>query len=56
MEQYVRNGEREFTMHNLSTFLDMKYGTAMDAMRLLNMTPNAIRTQYLEFQKYLYSF
>ena len=56
MEQYVRNGEQEFTMHNLSTFLDMKYGTAMDAMRLLHMTPNDIRTQYLEFQKYLYSF
>lgn len=56
MEQYVRNGEQEFTMYNLSTFLDMKYGTAMDAMRLLHMTPNDIRTQYLEFQKYLYSF
>ena len=54
MEHYIRNGESEFTMENLSTFLDMKYGTAMDAMKHLRMDVKAIRTQYLEFQRQLY--
>jgi type I restriction enzyme R subunit len=54
MEHYIRNGEHEFTMSNLPTFLDMKYGTATDAMRILNMNAKEIRAQYLEFQKQLY--
>ena len=54
MEQYVRNGEREFTMENLPSFLQMKYGTATDAVKQLNMNPAQIRGQYLEFQKQLY--
>jgi hypothetical protein len=32
----------------------MKYGTATDAMRILNMNAKEIRAQYLEFQKQLY--
>lgn len=55
MEQYVKNGENEFTMDNLPTFLDMKYGTIPDAMRTLNMNVAAIRNQYLEFQRHLYT-
>ncbi len=54
MDHYIRNGESEFTMENLSAFLDMKYGTAMDAMKHLKMDVKAIRTQYLEFQRQLY--
>lgn len=54
MEQYVRNGESEFTMENLPSFLQMKYGTATDAVKQLNMNPAQIRGQYLEFQKQLY--
>lgn len=54
MEQYVRNGEHEFTMDNLPTLLDMKYGTAYNAMQNLNMNVDQIRSSYLEFQKQLY--
>ena len=54
MEQYVRNGEHEFTMDNLPTLLDMKYGTAYNAMQKLNMKPEQIRASYLEFQRQLY--
>ena len=54
MTKYVENGEQEFTMTNLPTFLDLKYGTVNDAMKKLNMTVSDIRTQYLEFQKQLY--
>ena len=32
----------------------MKYGTATDAVKQLNMNPAQIRGQYLEFQKQLY--
>lgn len=54
MEQYVKNGEHEFTMDNLPTFLDMKYGTAADAIRTLNMNASSIKNQYIEFQRQLY--
>lgn len=54
MEQYVRNGEREFTMTNLPKFLEMKYGSTSDAIRQLSMNPAQIKNQYLNFQKNLY--
>jgi type I restriction enzyme R subunit len=54
MEQYVRNGEREFTMTNLPKFLEMKYGSTFDAIRQLSMNPAQIKNQYLNFQKNLY--
>lgn len=54
MEQYVRNGEREFTMTNLPKFLEMKYGSTSDAIKQLRMNPAQIKNQYLNFQKNLY--
>ena len=54
MEQYVRNGEREFTMTNLPKFLEMKYGSTSDAIKQLSMNPVQIKNQYLNFQKNLY--
>ena len=54
MEQYVRNGEREFTMTNLPKFLEMKYGSTSDAIKQLSMNPTQIKNQYLNFQKNLY--
>lgn len=54
MEQYVRNGEREFTMTNLPKFLEMKYGSTSDAIKQLSMNPAQIKNQYLNFQKNLY--
>ena len=55
MAKYVENGEQEFTMSNLPTFIDLKYGTVNDAMKKLNMTAIDIRNQYLDFQKQLYA-
>ena len=46
-EKYIEKGENKFTMDNFPTFL--KYGTAKDAMRILNMNEASIRSQYLKF-------
>lgn len=56
MQQYIENGEHQFTMENLPTLIDMKYGTAADAMRVLNMRAEDIQKEYVNFQKALYPF
>ena len=56
MEQYIKNGEHQFTMENLPTLIDMKYGTAADAMRMLNMSVPDIKKEYVKFQEALYPF
>jgi hypothetical protein len=56
MEQYINNGEHQFTMENLPTLIDMKYGTAADAVRILNMRAEDIKKEYVNFQKALYPF
>ena len=55
ISQYLRNSYREFTSENLGTLINMKYGTVADAKANLNMSVPQIRTQYLEFQRQLYS-
>ncbi|MBO4598409.1 MAG: DEAD/DEAH box helicase family protein [Bacteroidaceae bacterium] len=55
ISQYLRNSYREFTSENLGTLINMKYGTVADAKANLNMSVLQIRTQYLEFQRQLYS-
>ncbi|MBQ9751871.1 MAG: DEAD/DEAH box helicase family protein [Paludibacteraceae bacterium] len=56
MQQYIENGEHQFTMENLPTLIDMKYGTAADAVRILNMRAEDIKKEYVNFQKALYPF
>jgi hypothetical protein len=43
-------------MENLPTLIDMKYGTAADAMRMLNMSVPDIKKEYVKFQEALYPF
>lgn len=54
MVQYVRNGYKEFAQDNLSTLLQMKYGTPVDAVRQLHRTIPQIQDSYLQFQRELY--
>ena len=54
MNQYVQNGYKEFTMDNLPTLVNMKYGTVDDAMQKLNMKLPEIKQSYLEFQRQIY--
>ena len=54
MAQYVRNGYKEFAQDNLSTLLQMKYGTPVDAVKQLHRTIPQIQDSYLQFQKELY--
>lgn len=54
MAQYVRNGYKEFAKDNLSTLLQMKYGTPVDAMKQLHRTIPQIQDSYLKFQRELY--
>ena len=54
MNQYVMNGYREFTMENLPTLVNMKYGSIVDAREKLNMELQDIKQSYLDFQHQLY--
>ena len=54
MTQYERNGYKEMAQGNLSTLLEMKYGSTYDAMNQLHMTIPQIKNSYLEFQRELY--
>ncbi len=56
MNQYILNGEHQFTMDNLPTLLNMQYGTAYNATQELNMNAAQIRQQYLDFQHELYRY
>lgn len=56
MNQYILNGEHQFTLSNLPTLLNMKYGTAYNATEELNMTAAQIKQQYLNFQQELYRY
>lgn len=56
MNQYILNGEHQFTMDNLPTLLNMQYGTAYNATLELKMNATQIRQQYLDFQQELYRY
>lgn len=56
MNQYVANGYREFTQNNLSTLVNMKYGTITDAKAKLKMELEDIKQSYLDFQHQLYLY
>lgn len=55
IDQYLRNSYREFTTDNLATLIKMKYGTIADAKANLNMEVPQIQSQYIDFQRQLYS-
>ena len=55
MDLYVRNGFKELGADNLPTLINMKYHSATDAMRTLNMQPNQVRDFYLNMQQMLYN-
>lgn len=55
MDMYVRNGFKELSADNLPTLINMKYHSAADAMRTLNMQPNQVRDFYLNMQQMLYN-
>jgi len=54
MQFYTANGYKELYTDNLPKLLELKYGTAIDATRKLNMNVEQIRGQYLDFQRQLY--
>ena len=54
MDLYVRNGFKELGSDKLPTLINMKYHSATDAVRILNMQPVQIRDFYLGMQQMLY--
>ena len=54
MDLYVRNGFKELSSDNLPMLIDMKYHSATDAVKNLNMQPEQIRGFYLDMQQMLY--
>ncbi|MCR5821026.1 MAG: DEAD/DEAH box helicase family protein [Bacteroidaceae bacterium] len=55
MRLYVRNGFHELGGDKLPTLINMKYHSAADALNLLQMTPEQIRTFYFGLQEKLYN-
>lgn len=55
MKLYVRNGFKELGSDKLPTLIQMKYHSAVDAVRTLNLQPDQIRSFYLGMQQQLYS-
>ncbi|MCI6118512.1 MAG: DEAD/DEAH box helicase family protein [Prevotella sp.] len=54
LDFYVRNGFKELAMEKLKKYIDYKYNSMQDAKRLLNMTNQDLRTQYIALQSALY--
>lgn len=54
MQFYTANGYKELYTDNLPKLLELKYGSAYDATRKMNMNVEQIRGQYLDFQRHLY--
>jgi type I restriction enzyme R subunit len=55
MDLYVRNGFKELGAGNLSTLIDMKYGSPFDAIKELQMQPEQIKDFYWAMQQNLYN-
>jgi type I restriction enzyme R subunit len=51
--QYVNEGVRELDEQKLPPLVELKYGTFMDATRVLGAIED-IRKMFLDFQPYLY--
>ena len=54
LEYYVRNGFKELAMDKLKEFINIKYNSLSDAKRMLQMTAQDIRAQYIALQEQLY--
>ena len=54
LDFYVRNGFKELAMDKLKDFINIKYNSMTDAKRMLNMTVQDLRTQYIALQSALY--
>ena len=54
MELYVRNGFKELSADNLPMLINMKYHSASDAVRILDMQPAQIKDFYWNMQQNLY--
>ena len=54
LDYYVRNGFKELAMDNLKEFIKIKYNSMQDAKRILQMTAQDIRYQYIALQEQLY--
>lgn len=54
LDYYERNGYKELATANLPTFIDIKYKSTMDAIRMLGMSVSQLKTTYEEMQEQLY--
>ncbi len=54
MKYYVQNGYKELSIESLPKLLDIRYGSAFDATKQLNMSVEQIKGHYLDFQRQLY--
>ena len=54
LDYYMRNGFKELAMENLKEFINIKYNSMQDAKRILQMTAQDIRYQYIALQEQLY--
>ena len=55
LDFYVRNGFKELAMDKLKDFISIKYNSMTDAKRMLNMTVQDLRAQYIALQSALYN-
>lgn len=55
MGLYVRNGFKELGLDRLDAVVEMKYHSASDALKTLNMQPEQFRDFYLRMQQMLYN-
>ena len=55
LDFYVRNGFKELAMDKLKDFINIKYNSMTDAKRMLNMTVQDLRAQYIALQSALYN-
>ena len=55
LDFYVRNGFKELAMDKLKDFINIKYNSMTDAKRMLNMTAQDLRAQYIALQSALYN-
>ena len=54
MDHYARQGFKELAMENLKSYIQIQYGSPVNAVNELGMTPAQLYQQYLEFQQRLY--
>lgn len=54
ISRYIATGVSELSMDKLPALLGMKYGTAMDAMKVFNNNPGLIQQTFKAFQQNLY--